>query len=440
MRTSVLDELCGPLSDAVADMTARARILEDLADHNLLVLPLDRHREWYRYHQLLRDHLHAELRLEEPDEIPSCTPGPRPGTRQTGCQSEAIEHAQVAGDADRVAELVLELMGPVWASGRVDTVLRWMQWLEGHPSAPHYSAIMAHGALIYALLGRAADAERWAEVAERQPVPGVLPDGSSVAGTLAYLRANLAREGMPTMRRDARDAWEGPGSGQPVSPDHGACRGRFPLARGRSGDRGRGPVPRLGPGCRVGSMPLVSLILAERCVVATERNDWSAADSFAQRALRTVDDGGFDGYWTSALVFATAARSAAHGGRHADCAAPRPSRSTAAPVAHLRAPRGVGSGTGRARPRLPGFRRSGRRRGRAEPGGRHLAAAPRPRHAAENRRAPAGESGRDPPYSDRSVIAHGRGAETCPACFRRIYPCPRSETDSTSPATRSSPR
>ena len=32
------------------------------------------------------------------------------------------------------------------------------------------------------------------------------------------------------------------------------------------------------------------------------------------RALRTVDDGGFDGYWTSALVFAAAARSAAHGG------------------------------------------------------------------------------------------------------------------------------
>ena len=43
-------------------------------------------------------------------------------------------------------------------------------------------------------------------------------------------------------------------------------------------------------------------------------SDWPVADSFARSALRTVDDGGFDGYWTSALVFATAARSAAHRG------------------------------------------------------------------------------------------------------------------------------
>jgi LuxR family maltose regulon positive regulatory protein len=314
MRTSVLDELCGPLSDAVADLTGGARILEDLADHNLLVLPLDRHREWYRYHQLLRDHLHAELRLEEPNEIPELHSRAAAWYEANGMPERAIEHAQVAEDADRVAELVLELMGPVWASGRVDTVLRWMQWLEGHPSAPHYSAIMAHGALIYALLGRAADAERWAEVAERQPVPGVLPDGSSVAGTLAYLQANLAREGMPNMRRDARAAWEGLCPGSPFRPTMAYVEGVSHLLEGdvETADA------HLSHACDLaaasGSMPLVSLILAERCVVAAELNDWSAADSFAQRALRTVEDGGYDVYWTSALVFATAARCAAHGG------------------------------------------------------------------------------------------------------------------------------
>lgn len=314
MRTSMLDELCGPLCDAVADMTGGARILEDLVDHNLLVLPLDRHREWYRYHQLLRDHLNAELRLEAPDEIPELHSRAAAWYEANGMPERAIEHAQVAEDADRVAELVLELMGPVWASGRVDTVLRWMQWLEGHPSAPHYSAIMAHGALIYALLGRAADAERWAEVAERRPVPGVLPDGSSVAGTLAYLQANLAREGMPTMRRDARAAWEGLCPGSPFRPTMAYVEGVSHLLEGdiETADA------LLSHACDLaaasGSMPLVSLVLAERCVVAAERNDWSSADSFAQRALRTIDDGGYDAYWTSALVFATAARSAAHRG------------------------------------------------------------------------------------------------------------------------------
>ena len=44
----------------------------------------------------------------------------------------AIDHAQAAGDADRVARLVLQLANPVWASGRCDTVLRWMEWFEAN--------------------------------------------------------------------------------------------------------------------------------------------------------------------------------------------------------------------------------------------------------------------------------------------------------------------
>ena len=124
-------------------------------------------------------------------------------------------------------------MSPVWASGRVDTVLRWMQWLEGHPSATHYAAVMAHGALIYALLGRATEAEQWAEVAERSPSDrGVLPDGSTVSGTLHYLRANLARDGVPAMRREAQSRLGRTRPGQPVPRHDGARRGTVAPARG----------------------------------------------------------------------------------------------------------------------------------------------------------------------------------------------------------------
>ena len=63
--------------------------------------------------------------------------------------------------------------------------------------------MIAHGALIFALLGRPGDAERWAAVAEAMPAAGVLPDGDTVQGTLAYLRANLCRQGPATMRSDA---------------------------------------------------------------------------------------------------------------------------------------------------------------------------------------------------------------------------------------------
>ena len=222
----------------------------------MLVLPLDRHREWYRYHHLLREHLQAELRLEAPDEIPELHSRAAVWHQANDMPEDAIEHARAAGDADLVAGLLLELMSPVWASGRVDTSPGLDAMARGPSLRQALFSRDGPRLLIYALLGRAPEAEHWAEVAERMPVAGTLPDGSTVAGTLAYLRANLAREGMPAMRRDARRRLAGPGSGQPVPLDYGACRGRLPPARGRSRGRGRGPVARLGPGYCVGNMPL----------------------------------------------------------------------------------------------------------------------------------------------------------------------------------------
>ena len=42
-------------------MPGSAATLADLARSNLLLVPLDRRGEWYRYHHLFRDMLLAEL-------------------------------------------------------------------------------------------------------------------------------------------------------------------------------------------------------------------------------------------------------------------------------------------------------------------------------------------------------------------------------------------
>jgi LuxR family maltose regulon positive regulatory protein len=120
----------------------------------------------------------------------------------------AIDHARAAGDYDRVARLLLDLAQPVWASGRVETVLRWMEWLRDITSAEHHGAIAVHGSLIFALLGQPGEAERWAAAAERASPTGILPDGSTMEGTLAYLRAILCRDGVGEMRRNAQIAWD----------------------------------------------------------------------------------------------------------------------------------------------------------------------------------------------------------------------------------------
>ena len=59
---------------------------------------------------------------------------------------------------------------------------------------------------------------------------------------------------------------------------------------------------------------MVAMLLAEQALVAVQRKEWAAADSMLKRAVKIVDAGNFDGYWTSALVFAAAGHSAARRG------------------------------------------------------------------------------------------------------------------------------
>ena len=129
-RTSVLDRMCGPLCDAILGEKGSGRALEQMERRNLLVIPLDRRREWYRYHHLLRELLRAELQRREPELVADLHFRAAAWCEANAMPEAAIEHAQAAGDYDRVARLVLERQQPVWASGRVETVLRWMEWLR----------------------------------------------------------------------------------------------------------------------------------------------------------------------------------------------------------------------------------------------------------------------------------------------------------------------
>ena len=202
-RSAVLDRMCGPLCDAVLGAQRSANVLEELERSNLLLVPLDRRREWYRYHHLFRDLLRAELSRREPALVPELHRRAAAWFEANGLPEMAIEHAQAGGDADRVARLVAALAQPTFASGRVDTVLRWIEWFDEHDLVESHPAVAAYGATIYADLGRAHDAERWAEFASRGRADDVLPDGSTMRGLLAFLRMRIGAESAEDLRRDA---------------------------------------------------------------------------------------------------------------------------------------------------------------------------------------------------------------------------------------------
>jgi LuxR family transcriptional regulator, maltose regulon positive regulatory protein len=329
-RTSILDRMCGSLCDATLNIGGSARMLERLDSRNLLVVPLDHRRNWYRCHQLFRQLLHAELRRREPDMIPVLHLRAAAWYEGNGGYEAAIEHAQAANDANWVGRLVLQWMQPVWASGRVDTVLNWLEWLEDKTWVEHYSAIAAHGALILGMLGRPGAAERWAAAAEQTASAGTLPNGDTTQGVLAFMQAVLCRHGVTQMRRDARSALE---ALSPASLHRWGMLHTEGISHLVEGDPVRADSI-LAHAADVATAseaaPAVALTLAARAVAAIERGDWPPAETLVDQALEIVSRGQFDSYWTSALVYACGARVAASGGEVAKA------RGYAAKAARLR--------------------------------------------------------------------------------------------------------
>ncbi len=84
LRTSILDQLSGPLCDAVTGCAGGKAMLERLERANLLVIPLDDRRRWYRYHHLFADVLRAHLEEEQPEQIPRPAPSGERVVRAAG--------------------------------------------------------------------------------------------------------------------------------------------------------------------------------------------------------------------------------------------------------------------------------------------------------------------------------------------------------------------
>jgi len=313
-RTSILDRLCGPLCDVTVGRQGSGRFLDQIQRRNLLVIPLDRVGEWYRYHHLFRELLHAELARREPEMIAELHMRAASWCESNDLPEAAIDHAQQSGDADRVARLVLNESNRVWASGRLDTVLRWMEWFSSSGLIEHQPAVAVHGALIYALVGKPSDAERWATAAERTTLTGTLPDGNTMEGTLAYLRTLLCRRGLDEMRYDASAALNGLGPTSPYRPAMLHAVATADLLEGNVESADELFARAMDEAISGGSTPFVALLLAERGMIAVERNEWADAGEYATEALALIDESQFDDYWTSALVFAWSARVASHDG------------------------------------------------------------------------------------------------------------------------------
>jgi LuxR family maltose regulon positive regulatory protein len=104
-RTAVLERMSGPLCEAVMSTPGAAATLADLAGSNMLLVPLDRRAEWYRYHHLFRDMLLAQLHRQEPALMPVLRRRAARWCLRNDLPEEALEYSIAAGDVNAAARL-----------------------------------------------------------------------------------------------------------------------------------------------------------------------------------------------------------------------------------------------------------------------------------------------------------------------------------------------
>nr|WP_242411241.1 LuxR C-terminal-related transcriptional regulator [Pseudomonas knackmussii] len=125
LSLSVASRLNGDLANALTGRQDGQALLERLDSLQLFLLPLDRERQWYRFHQLFADFLRAHLRDREPERFKQLHFNASLWFTNHHMPTLAIEHACLAEDPEMLAALVdgygLELIN----RGQLYLISRW---------------------------------------------------------------------------------------------------------------------------------------------------------------------------------------------------------------------------------------------------------------------------------------------------------------------------
>lgn len=202
LRTSILNRMCGPLCDYVAEdggWGSGQETLEYLERANLFTVPLDNERRWYRYH-----HLFAELLRQRLQPSTTSSTGDKGSGvaelhirasqwyEENGLEIEAFHHAAVANDVERAARLMQGKGMPLHVRGALVSVLNWLEALPTEAlDARPVLWVMYAGALTTA--GQTTSVEQKLQAAETALQGADLDiETRDLLGRIANNRATLA--------------------------------------------------------------------------------------------------------------------------------------------------------------------------------------------------------------------------------------------------------
>jgi LuxR family maltose regulon positive regulatory protein len=199
VTTSVLDRLTGSLCDALTGRADGQATLERLEQANVLLVPLDEDRRWYRYHHLFSDLLRARLAACDPGAAVALHVCASDWYAKHGFVADAIEHALRSGDVERASAAIAGMGGALIHAGQLETLLGLMDRLPAAAVRAHFR-LSTFCALALGLEGRTDGVEQRladAEAALPEAVAARRPGAAVQASYHALIRSILAR-----LRRD----------------------------------------------------------------------------------------------------------------------------------------------------------------------------------------------------------------------------------------------
>ena len=304
--TSILEQLSGPLCDAVLDISGSAARLDSLAHNGVPLQPLDRSHERYRPHRLLRDMLLGELRHTHPEREVALHLRACAWHVEHDELDRAITHAVAAGDPSLAGDLLWEHLPRCLTAGRNDLVQAWLRSFSAEQLSAHPTLALtaAHSALA---LGDLREAEHWglvgAAALARSATPATV---ASLPAGVAVIEAAVGRRGMAPMGRDAARAYA-------LEDEDSPWRAIFSLIQGVADHLTGDPEQareHLQDGVHrscLAAPPVETLCLSQLAMIAVEEGDWDQGADLIARAVHQIERHNLSSYPSSALTFAISA-------------------------------------------------------------------------------------------------------------------------------------
>ncbi len=199
VQTAVLKQFNTDLCQAVTGNPHSQRILEQLEQTNLFIVPLDHERVWYRYHHLFADSLLTELSKAEAAELCKKAAAWHAANNML---FEAVTYALDSGDPDYMADMIDVALQheTIWSSGNLVLYSAWLEKLPD-PVFANRPRLSLSAAFVLYLNGRFDEALQRITLAETnlaaQPasadVENLLALAALYRGSIAAVHGDVAQ-------------------------------------------------------------------------------------------------------------------------------------------------------------------------------------------------------------------------------------------------------